>query len=246
MDSLFITSLGLKILLELWTFTWKWEATALPVSSPYCPITCTSVNTTHTYYTLFNDPKSPETTPRADILDYACEWASGSATENQACSNILSNGFNQHYTWDYQCHELASNFVRLVSSLGISAYLHRWQAKHPYYASEGQMIAQKTIEFDPVGPAHGNNFFYWSFHQWAEAASYQRDPSANKSVAGNWGAYEDYVYAKYEKVISQYPYSEWVNNQSGQSSGCEASGNRDYYTYPGSSSILETWTEPSR
>jgi hypothetical protein len=141
---------------------------------------------------------------------------------------------------------LASDFVRLVSSLGITAYLHRWACKDPYYASEGQMIAQKTIVFDPVGPTHGNRDFYWSFHQWAEAASYQRDPSANKSVAGNWGAYEDYVYAEYGKVISQYPYSEWVNNQSGQSSGCEAPGNRDYYEYPGSAWILYTWMGPSR
>jgi hypothetical protein len=186
------------------------------------------------------------TTLSLEILDYACEWANGSYTPNQVCTNILSNGFNQHYTWDYQCHRLASDFVRLVSSLGIDAYMHRWQAKDPYYASIGQMTAQRTIVFDPVGPQHGNRDFFWSFHQWAEAASYQRDPSANKSVAGNWGAYEDYVYAQYEKAISQLPYYQWVNNQAGQNSGCEAPGNRDYYIYPGSSWILWTWLGPSR
>jgi hypothetical protein len=227
-------------------FNWNWTITAIPCNtSAYVANTVTNT-THHCCYVLYDEPQAPEASPKTDILDYACEWAYGSTTENQVCTNILSNGFNQHYTWDYQCHKLASDFVRLVSSLGITAYLHRWARKDPYYASEGQMIAQKTIVFDPVGPTHGNRDFYWSFHQWAEAASYQRDPSANKSVAGNWGAYEDYVYAEYEKVISQYPYSEWVNNQDGQSSGCEAPGNRDYYEYPGSDWILYTWMGPSR
>jgi hypothetical protein len=225
------------------TFTWKWEATALPINSSYCPITCSSVNTTHTYYTLLNVPKSPETTPRTDILDYACEWANGSTTENLVCTNILSNGFNQHYTWDYQCHMLASDFVRLVSSLGINAYLHRWSSKG---VDVGDMSYQLTRPFDPVGPTHGYKAIPWAWHQWAEAASYQRDPSANNSVAGNWGAYEDYLFTHYERIIASSPYYEWVENQVGQSSGCEAEGNRYYWYYPTDAWLLTSWLGPDR
>ena len=226
------------------TFTWKWEATALPINSPYCPVTCTSVNTEHTYYTLLSIPKSPETTPRADILDYACEWANGSNTENQVCTYILSNGFNQHYTWDYQCHMLASDFVRLVSSLGINAYLHRWASKG---LAVGDMNYQLTKPFDPVGPTHGYKAIPWVWHQWAEAASYQRDPSANNSAAGNWGAYEDYLFTHYERITSIDPFeTEWVENQSGQNSGCEAEGNRYYFYYPTEAWLLTSWRGPDR
>lgn len=51
------------------TFTWKWEATALPINAPYCPIACTSVNTTHTFYTLLDEPHAPITEPWTEVLD---------------------------------------------------------------------------------------------------------------------------------------------------------------------------------
>ncbi|NLU40358.1 MAG: hypothetical protein GXX78_15875 [Bacteroidales bacterium] len=226
-------------------FTWQWSVYAIPNDAAYCSATSTN-NTSHSYYTLLAAPQAPMAEPWCNVLDYACQWANGSTTENQVCTNILSNGFDQHYTWNYQCHMLASDFVRLVSTLGINAYLHRWASKNPYYASVGQMVQQMTIVFDPVGPTHGNKAIPWSWHQWAEAASYQRDPSANKSVAGNWGAYEDYVFAQYEKVLPQSPYYQWDNNQVGQSAGCEAPENRDYYSYPGETWILTSWLGPSR
>lgn len=71
------------------TFTWKWEATALPINSPYCPITCTSVNTTHTYYTLLSAPQAPMGTPWTEVLNKACSWASGETSEADVMHEIV-------------------------------------------------------------------------------------------------------------------------------------------------------------
>lgn len=224
------------------TFTWKWEATALPINSPYCPITCTSFNTTHTFYSLLATPQAPVTEPWTNILDYACDWASGQNNANSVCTAILSNGFNAHYTWNMDCHRLASDFVCLVSSLGISATLHRWASQNYYI---GDMAYQRTKSIDPVGSTWGQGTIEWSWHQWAEAVSAQRDPSANTSKTGNWGTYEDDLFTHYKELISSSPYSRWVSNQPGQSSGCEAPTHRLYYNYP-SSNIFYDWRGPDR
>lgn len=75
------------------TFTWKWEATALPINSPYCPITCTAVNTEHTYYTLLSPPQSPVVEPWTDVLDLTCIWASGKTTESQVVAEITQDAY---------------------------------------------------------------------------------------------------------------------------------------------------------
>jgi len=80
------------------TFTWRWEATALPENSPYCPITCTPVNTQHTYYTLLATPQAPMSIPWTEVLDYACVWAGGETSQANAATKITeflyACGFN--------------------------------------------------------------------------------------------------------------------------------------------------------
>ena len=225
------------------TFTWKWEATALPMNSPYCPIVCEPCTTTHTYYTLLAAPNDPKIEPRVDILEYASSWASGKSDANSICIDILSNGFNAHYTWNMDCHMLSSDFVRLVTSLGISASLHRWSSKNQ---NIGDMCYQRTKSIDPVGPTWGQGQIEWAWHQWAEAASSQRDPSANTSLPGGWGGYEDNLFTQYLEKIGSYQY-QWVANQSGQSSGCEAPEHR-YYYYSSSApwTLLYDWRGPDR
>ncbi len=228
------------------TFTWEWEIYGIPINDPGFCATWETTETTHTYFTLINVPKLPQTEPEVDILDYACGWATGSSTEYQVCTNILSNGFNQHYTYSLNCERLSSDFVHLVSSLGITAYLHRWVSKSYEEADIGDMTYQETDAIDPVGPTYGNHAYYWPGHQWAEAASYQWDPSANNSLEGNWGNYEDYLFTHYERVDYLGHWGEWVENQSGQSSGCEAEGHRYYYQYPTVSGILFPFQDPTR
>lgn len=180
--------------------------------------------------------------PWTSVLNYACDWASGKSDANSICVDILNNGFDAHYTWDMDCHRLSSDFVRLISSLGISATLHKWSSKNLYV---GDMSYQRTRSINPVGPTWGQGTIEWAWHQWAEAVSSQQDPSANTSLSGNWGAYEDYLFTQYERKIASSPYYEWVANQSGQSSGCEAPSHRYYYDYP-TYAIFYDWRGPDR
>ncbi len=76
------------------SFTWKWEATALPTSSSLCPITCTSVNTTHTVYTLLSTPQAPIGTPWIEVLDYSCVWASGQTSNTGVMQKIVEGLYN--------------------------------------------------------------------------------------------------------------------------------------------------------
>jgi len=70
------------------TFEWKWEATALPINSPYCPIVCEPRTTTHTYYTLIAAPQAPMAEPWTDVLDYACSWAANQSTEAYVAQKV--------------------------------------------------------------------------------------------------------------------------------------------------------------
>lgn len=92
-------------------------------------------------------------------------------------------GFNDdNYNWYVNCDQLSSDFVRLVTALGITATLHKWISKQ---ANDGDMYKQRTKSFDPVGTSHDQKVYEWVYHQWAEAASNQWDPSAIASKNGN-------------------------------------------------------------
>jgi hypothetical protein len=238
------------------TFIWKWEATALPINSPYCPITCTPVNTEHTYYTLLSAPVAPSVIPLTSILDYACTWANGKSDANSICSDILKNGFNSHYTWDgTNCSILSSDFVRLVSSLGISASIHLWWAWTPGPESYlDDMSYMRTRPIDPVGNTYSLGTREFAWHQWTEASGSQIDPSFNISLPGSWGAYETDLFTNYQKVTSVNPQTlGWVANQPGQSQGCEVYEADDpknihcrYSSYPSNIYLLNEWHGPDR
>lgn len=195
----------------------------------------------HKFYVVLGTPVTPESEPRCDILEYACTWAGGSTSGSGACADILTNGFVAHYTWDFDCHRLSSDFVRLVTSLGVSASQHWWSSKSPFAVDD--MTYQRTKSFDAVGPTHGNTSQDWAWHQWAEAESNQRDPSAGVSLSGTWGDYEDDLFTYYKKVDTLVPLAEsWVANNAGQSTGCEASTHRQYSSSP----AVYTWRGPDR
>jgi hypothetical protein len=76
-----------------YNFTWEWTVTAIPncnSSGTYESNTVTQT-TSQLFYVILDSPKAPMTTLSLEILDYACEWANGSYTPNQVCTNILSN-----------------------------------------------------------------------------------------------------------------------------------------------------------
>ena len=200
----------------------------------------------HLLYTVLATPVAPSptasATPPLNILDYACTWANGATTKEKVCTDMLTNGFSNHYTWDMDCHRLASDFVSLVSTQGINASQHRWASKG-HYGIVGDMAYQRTKAIDPVGPSWGYQQIDWSWHQWAQAEGAQRDAAAAVSLTGNWGAYEDDLFAEYKKIEKTSPYEyKWMNNQPGQSLGCEALAHRTYTSSPS----LYPWRGPDR
>jgi hypothetical protein len=227
----FVTDGAVPASVGIRQFTWKWEIEFVRFTEPGTPVESTTgdVNyTSHEYYTIINAPVAPESEPSTTILEYACTWANGTTSSGSACNAILDNGFDAHYTWNWDCHRLSSDFVRLVASLGISASQHRWSSID---WDVGNMVYQETRAINPVGPAHGHGSINWAWHQWAEANGSQRDPSAAYSRSGSWGGYEDYLFTYYLEAINSST-AIWVENQSGQSQGCEAPGHRYYSSSP--------------
>lgn len=82
-----------------WTFTWRWEATILPMNggSPY---TGRPTDTQHSFYTLLAIPKAPMTTPWTEVLDKSCVWAYGKTSEAEVANSITYN-FNKNCSFYY-------------------------------------------------------------------------------------------------------------------------------------------------
>lgn len=200
----------------------------------------------HIVYTVLTTPiaplSGPSSIPPLKILDYACTWANGATTKEATCVGIFNNGYKAHYTWNMDCNRLACDFVRLVSTQGITASMHRWGSKG--YGEVDHMTYQRTKVIDPVGAAWGNQQIEWSWHHWADAEGAQRDPSAAAILPGGWGDYEDYLFSDYEKVNTLGPplVTGWVPNQPGQSVGCEAEEHRYYSSDP----YFSDWRGPDR
>ena len=173
----------------------------------------------HVLYTTLTTPTSPEATPHVVIISNACHWAANQQTADSVCQGMLDNGFKTNYVWDMSCAYLSSDFIRLISSVGIEGAQHRWRSlwDNPHV---GAMVEQRTINFTPVGGSETNQ--EWNWHQWAEAASKQRDASSGSSLPGAWGDYEDYFFSHYRVCTNLAPdQTTWVTNQPGQSMGCE-------------------------
>lgn len=139
----------------------------------------------------------------------------------------LMDEIASRYTWDMNCHEISSDFVRLCWCLGINASLHKWASNADKNGgTTGDMCYQETKEIDPVGSTWGSGQIKWSWHQWAESGGKQYDPSANATFTGTWGGYEDDVFANYKRCTATGPPAThtWDANAAGQTSGCEPRG----------------------
>jgi hypothetical protein len=181
------------------------------------------------YITYASEKFSNNSEFRKLPLDYACTWTAGQNAPDDIRSDLMTNGFVAHYAWNYQCHLLASDFVRMCKSLGIQGSLHNWASNAsppPRPANAGDMCYQRTVAFDPVGGINGYGQYEWSWHQWAESGGDQYDPSANAIHAGGWGGYEDAAFSDYYRCVTgpPTPTYAWEANQPGQSQGCESRG----------------------
>ncbi len=74
-------------------FTWKWEIYAITNESGYCSALSTNY-TSHTYYTLLAVPQAPMTEPWSNVLDYACDWASGESIDVNVVAKVTEGAYN--------------------------------------------------------------------------------------------------------------------------------------------------------
>lgn len=218
--------------------SWEFSISLTPNVSGYSSVT-RYCGYNFSYYTILAAPVYPMNEPWLNVLDYACTYASGTTNTNDALDAIMTNGFAAHYSWDLNCAYLSSDFVKMATSLGIPAVLHKWASKEQWSTIVDDMIAQ-LINFDPVGSLPYATYI-WSWHQWAEANGKQYDPSANTSMQGSWGDYEDAAFINYKVSLGLNTYRYDLNN-SGQSIGCEAPAHRDYYSI----NYFNAWRGPDR
>jgi hypothetical protein len=81
------------------TFTWTWEIYAIPSNESFCSALST-INTYHTYYSLFEEPKVPMEIPWSSVLDYACTWANGQSLTSNIATEITENIYEVGFNYD--------------------------------------------------------------------------------------------------------------------------------------------------
>ena len=108
------------------SFTWQWKIYGIPVNDPTFCAAWETTETTHTYYSLLATPQAPMAEPWSSVLDYACAWANGQTSVEDAATKITeylySSGFNydsnngapRYGSWT------SFNLTQFLSELGYS------------------------------------------------------------------------------------------------------------------------------
>lgn len=200
------------------SFEWDWYCTKVNGTSVYDIYLCA---TPHTYYILLAAAKSPNTEPRTDILNYACNWASGATNSNNAGDKILDNGT---FHGVGSCHSNSSDFCHYVSSIGGNVSINFWGAKNSDYYHGGTLQNGDMLSFYTKATYLNKhyNHHYWA-QTWEGTTTLQRDPSFMEAWPGNWGEWETELIDRYKIFTS----GEQIN-QPGQTIGCEHPTRRVY------------------
>lgn len=69
-------------------FTWSWYLDEIGLIELDEPLLFASTGA-HTYYTLLAAPQSPMSDPWTEVLDYACDWASGKTSSSSAITEVV-------------------------------------------------------------------------------------------------------------------------------------------------------------
>jgi len=215
-------------------FTWKWEIYGITNESGYCSAKSTNY-TTHTYYTVLTTPQSPMAEPWSNVLDYACEWASGKSTESDVISSITNSLYNcgveydgaTHYTSGYyslnlsllldhldtpstvqmDCRDFANFLHVLTNSLGLSGKYNVINNLSPPYDFDYNYILPAGLDEEITGN--------WLMHQvgWynykvADASAKIDNDSSPSSSPHSWKlVVGDMLLSAYLDKLSEEPLS---------------------------------------
>lgn len=75
-------------------YQWKWEIYAIPVNAPSRCAGWNTSYTSHTFYTVLDEPKSPMTNPWIEILDLSCVWANAQTDSVNTAQKVAEGIYN--------------------------------------------------------------------------------------------------------------------------------------------------------
>jgi hypothetical protein len=161
-------------------FTLKWEATALPVSSSYCEITCNPVYTIHPMFVVLSAPQPPMEEPWLEVLYCACNWANGQTNMPGVVASITESLYNSGLVYDPGMH-----YTNGYSDFYLTDLLYDWEHFYITYmncsdfanflhvctnalgANAGYVFTLGGVDYNYLLPA-GNTIEppgFWGYHQ---------------------------------------------------------------------------------
>lgn len=174
------------------SYQWKWEIYAIPVNSTNRCAAWNTSYTSHTFYTVLDEPKAPMANPWIEVLDLACVWASSQTTAVNTAIKVTEGIYNMddldgdidydfpygphHYTDGIQYREfkLADflNDLNTIDSVKVNcsdvANFFNICSTALGLSSKSQRIINTSSIFytnliDPIG-SHGSDIAAWHYH----------------------------------------------------------------------------------
>ena len=172
------------------TIGWTWRITKVDGESQSPPKVLGY--TDHDYYTVLANPQSPMSTPWTEVLDYACDWASGENMSSMIVDKITLNsyytGFKNYNSQISHCDTASTGQV----SLNLTNLLSGTNADCKDMAAVVQVFSNaigvsgvymkrisgsfNTQSIDPIGTTNPDGWFnlQWNYHQvgWYSSSVY--------------------------------------------------------------------------
>jgi hypothetical protein len=162
------------------SFSWSWYVDLINGNELEEPIYI-GMTGSHTYYILLATPQQPMSIPWTDVLDYACVWAAGQTSEDQAVTLITTKAYtNFGKNYDGGGTHAPGTTFHLTSLLAsswadcrdMSATVHVFTRAIGGTQTDVRMINDpnpyvenfKYKSIDPVGNPSWQTR-WWNFHQ---------------------------------------------------------------------------------
>ena len=164
---------------------WSWRVVAVG-GTPRSPYAMGSTN--HSFYTLLAAPQAPLAEPWTDVLDYACNWASGETTAQGVVYEITEDAYNNNFknynglvskttggtcylgsllqATEADCRDMSAVVQLFSNALGVERGQSGIQVRLIDTVGSSTGFYYKSL--DPIGTPSwvgGTSSSWWNFHQ---------------------------------------------------------------------------------
>jgi len=94
------------------SFSWNWYVTYIDEVEFEEPIWIAESGD-HEYYTVLDEPQSPMAEPWTEVLDYACDWASGRTYRRGALQDLTESLYEYGVEYDGGTHYTSGSYTNL-------------------------------------------------------------------------------------------------------------------------------------